>query len=110
MDPVAIVLGACLSALLSPTLGLVSGAAFLLSELADYAVYTPLRTRSWLLAVVASNVLGTLVDSTLFVWWVFGSADLWPGQVVGKLTTTALVVPWWWLVRRRYAARLGRAA
>src|SRR3954447_9871108 len=39
---VAIVVGAAVSAVLSPQLALASGIAFLLSELADFAVYTPL--------------------------------------------------------------------
>ena len=39
------------------------GTAFLLSELADFAVYTPLAERRWLTAVVASNIVGTIVDS-----------------------------------------------
>ncbi|PDW00054.1 hypothetical protein CJ255_21180 [Candidatus Viridilinea mediisalina] len=39
----AILLGALLSAVLSPQLALASGLAFLVSELADYAVYAPLR-------------------------------------------------------------------
>src|SRR5690242_13360599 len=38
----AIGAGAALSALLSPQLALASGTAFLCSELADFAVYTPL--------------------------------------------------------------------
>src|SRR5690606_33613106 len=50
----AILAGAALSASLSPALALASGAAFLVSELADMAVYTPLRRRSWLGAVAAS--------------------------------------------------------
>src|SRR5436190_21754949 len=43
---VAIAVGAVLSALVSPQFALASGAAFLLSELADFAVYTPLRERN----------------------------------------------------------------
>jgi uncharacterized PurR-regulated membrane protein YhhQ (DUF165 family) len=64
---VAIVLGALISAGLSAQLALASGLAFLFSELADFAVYTPLRRRSWLGAVVASNTVGVIVDSALFL-------------------------------------------
>jgi uncharacterized PurR-regulated membrane protein YhhQ (DUF165 family) len=89
----AIVLGAALSAALSgPQLALASGIAFLFSELADYAVYTPLRRRSWLVAVVASNTVGALLDSAIFLWLAFGSLDFLVGQVVGKLWMTALAV------------------
>src|SRR5215218_6561635 len=41
----AILAGAGLSVLVSPQFALASGAAFLFSELADFAVYTPLRER-----------------------------------------------------------------
>ena len=49
----AVLVGASLSALLAaPNLVLASGAAFLLSELADTAVYTPLQRRRFMWAVV----------------------------------------------------------
>ena len=63
----AIVIGAALSALVSPQFALASGVAFLLSELADFAVYTPLRRRSWGVAIVASNLVGLTIDSALFL-------------------------------------------
>lgn len=101
---VAIVIGALVSAGLSAQLALASGLAFLFSELADFAVYTPLRNRSWLGAVVASNTIGVVVDSALFLWLAFGSLAFLPGQIVGKLWMTALavvlIVAW-----RRFAAR-----
>lgn len=88
----AVLVGAALSALLSPSLALASGVAFVLSELADMAVYTPLRQRAWLLAVALSNTIGLLVDSVLFLWLAFGSLDLLAGQVVGKFGMTLLAV------------------
>lgn len=96
----AIVAGATLSAILSPALGLASGAAFLASELADFAVYTPLRRRTWLGAVVLSNTVGLVVDSALFLALAFGSLDFLPGQVVGKAWMTALAVAMLWSARR----------
>jgi uncharacterized PurR-regulated membrane protein YhhQ (DUF165 family) len=89
---VAIVLGALISAGLSAQLALASGLAFLFSELADFAVYTPLRRRSWLGAVVASNTVGVIVDSALFLWLAFGSLEFLAGQIVGKLWMTGLAV------------------
>ncbi len=89
---VAIILGALVSAFLSAQLALASGVAFFISEFADFAVYTPLRERSWLAAVVASNTVGTLVDSALFLWLAFGSLTFLSGQVLGKLWMTALAV------------------
>lgn len=81
-----------LSATLSAQLALASGLAFLFSELADFAVYSPLRQRHWLGAVVASNTVGVVVDSALFLWLAFGSLEFLAGQVVGKLWMTALAV------------------
>ena len=64
----AIVAGAALSgAVAPPSLVLASIAAFLLSELADFAVYTPLQARGLVLAVLASSVVGLIVDSLLFL-------------------------------------------
>lgn len=97
----AILIGAALSALLSPSLALASGAAFLLSELADFAVYTPLKKRSWLGAIVLSNTAGDLVDSVLFLWLAFGSFEFLAGQLVGKWWMTALTVAVLWLAKRR---------
>lgn len=102
----AILLGAALSALLSPALAVASGTAFLVSELLDFAVYTPLRARSWLGAVALSNTAGLVVDSVLFLWLAFGSMDFLPGQIVGKAEMTILAVAllWAWRGRQRKAA------
>lgn len=101
----AILLGAGLSALLSPALGLASGAAFLLAETLDFAVYTPLRRRHWLLAVVLSNTIGAAADTVCFLYLAFGATTLWPGQMLGKLAMTALVLPFLWRRRREPLAR-----
>jgi uncharacterized PurR-regulated membrane protein YhhQ (DUF165 family) len=66
--------------------------AFLLSEMADFAVYTPLRAKSWLAAVLASNVVGLAIDSALFLYLAFGSLDFLIGQIVGKGWMTLLAV------------------
>lgn len=89
----AIAVGTSLSFVVaSPALAAASAAAFCLSELADLAVYAPLRRRRWLAAVAASNVVGLLVDSALFLWLAFGSLAFLPGQVVGKAWVTLLAV------------------
>jgi hypothetical protein len=67
-----------------------SAAAFLISELADFSVYTPLRERTLAGAVGASQVVGATVDSLLFLWLAFGSVALFWGQFVGK---TLMVLP-----------------
>jgi uncharacterized PurR-regulated membrane protein YhhQ (DUF165 family) len=101
-----ILAGAALSALLSGPLALASGVAFLVSELADFAVYTPLRRRSWAGAVALSNTVGALLDSALFLALAFGSLEFLAGQVVGKLWMTALAVALIALWRRREAAHV----
>lgn len=88
----AILIGAGLSALFSPALALASAIAFLVSELLDFAVYTPLREKRWLTAVTASNIVGAVADSAIFLWLAFGSLAFLPGQVWGKLLMTALAV------------------
>ena len=96
---VAILVGAGLSAVFGGALALASGIAFLLSELADFAVYTPLRRRGWLKAVAFSNLVGIVVDSAVFLWIAFGSLDFLIGQVVGKLWVTILTVALLWIWR-----------
>jgi uncharacterized PurR-regulated membrane protein YhhQ (DUF165 family) len=91
----AIAAGAGLSFLVaSPALATASAVAFGLSELADWAVYSPLRERRWLAAVAASNAVGLVLDSVLFLWLAFGSLAFLPGQIVGKgwMTLLALAV------------------
>ena len=98
----AIVVGASLSAFIAPApLVVASGLAFLLSELADMAVYTPLRRRRLVLAVLASGAVGAFVDSAVFLWIAFGSLDYLSGQVVGKVWMTVAAARWLWGRRRR---------
>lgn len=97
-----ILAGAALSAFIaSPALVIASAVAFLLSELADYAVYAPLRAKGAALAVAASGVAGAVVDSVLFLGIAFGSLAYAPGQIVGKLMATVLVAGF--LLMRRIA-------
>lgn len=98
---IAIIAGAALSWWISPVFAVASGIAFLFSELSDFAVYTPLRERSWLGAVALSNTVGLVIDSVLFLWLAFGSLAFIEGQIVGKAWMTALAVVALWLWRRR---------
>jgi uncharacterized PurR-regulated membrane protein YhhQ (DUF165 family) len=97
-----IVLGALLSYLIaSPFIALASGVAFLVSETADLAVYTPLRRRGYVRAAVASNVVGAFVDTVLFLWIAgFPIASAIAGQMVGKVAVTGAVVVLVLLARR----------
>ena len=106
----AILAGAALSALLAPpALVIASAVAFLLSEFADLAVYTPLARRGLVLAVVTSGVAGLVVDSIVFLWLAFGSLDFLPGQIVGKAWMVLLSIPFVAWLRRR-DERLGIVA
>ena len=90
----AILAGTLLSALLAPAaLVVASGVAFLLSELADLAVFTPLQRRRFLLAVLASSIVGLVVDSAVFLYLAFGNLDYLAGQVVGKAWMVLLAMP-----------------
>ena len=105
----AILAGAVLSALLAPpALVIASAAAFLLSEFADLAVYTPLARRGLIAAVVVSSVVGLVVDSIVFLWLAFGSLEFLLGQIVGKAWMVLLSVPFVSWLRRR-DERLGIA-
>ncbi len=96
----AILAGAVLSAVVAPTaLVVASGTAFLLSEMADFAVYTPLQERRFVLAVFASSALGLVVDSIVFLHLAFGSLEFLAGQIVGKAWMVVLALPVIWWIR-----------
>lgn len=99
----AIVAGAVLSAVLAePAVVLGSTCAFLFSELADFAVYTPMRKRLSSTAVIVSGLVGSVVDSMIFLTLAFGSLDYLFGQVLGKfwMSLAGGLVLWLWRQRR----------
>ena len=105
----AIAAGAAISAALAPpAIVVASTAAFLLSELADFAVYTPLQRRRFVTAVALSSLAGLVVDSAVFLWLAFGSLDFLLGQIVGKAWMVLLALPFARWLRRR-DERLGLA-
>lgn len=82
----AILAGAAISVVITPpALAIASATAFLLAELADLGVYAPLRERRLALAVIASGIVGSVMDSAVFLLLAFGSLDFLAGQVVGKM-------------------------
>jgi len=98
---VAVLIGTVASALIAPTeLVIASGVAFLLSELADFAVYTPLQRRGLVLAVVTSSAVGLVVDSFVFLSLAFHNLDFIAGQIVGKVWSVAASVMAMSIVRR----------
>lgn len=94
--------GAALSGFVAPTaLVVASITAFLLSELADFAVYTPLQEKRLILAVFTSSAIGLVIDSILFLYLAFGSLDFLPGQIAGKGWMVILAIPFIWWLRER---------
>lgn len=81
-----VVIGAGLSAFMAtPALALASGVAFALSEVADTAIYEPLRRGGRVRALAWSNVAGSVIDSLLFL--AVAGFPIWPavaGQVAVK--------------------------
>lgn len=100
-----------------PQIAFASGAAFLLAELLDLVLYTPLRQRDRrVLAVVVSNTAGGAADTWLFLWWApFDlTREAFTGQMLvkaGYCTAAYLLIrhglPWMWrkAVRRRAVPR-----
>ena len=106
----AILAGTVLSGFVAPpALVVASAAAFFISESADLAVYTPLQKRGLILAVIASSLVGLVLDSIVFLWLAFGSLDYLAGQVVGKAWMVLAALPFVHWLRRR-DERLGIAA
>jgi uncharacterized PurR-regulated membrane protein YhhQ (DUF165 family) len=98
----AIIAGAALSGLVAPpALVVASAVAFLLSEFADLTVYTPLQERRLVLAVLASSLVGLVVDSVVFLYLAFGSLEFLAGQVAGKSWMGLAALPFIAWLRRR---------
>lgn len=87
--------GALLTALTAPSLVIASAVAFLLAELLDMAVYTPLRKRGWARAALISGIVGAVVDTYVFLalaGFPITAAST-GGQLVGKAVwATALPI------------------
>lgn len=85
--------GALLTYATSPALAIASATAFLVAECADMAIYTPLRERGWARAVLASNTVGAIIDTLLFLTlagFPVTTATV-GGQLVGKLAWATLL-------------------
>lgn len=100
----AIATGAVLSWFVaSPALAVASGVTFLVAELADLAVYVPLRERGLLMAVLVSNIVGFTLDTFLFLY--LAGFPITPqvvaGQLVAKATMTAAGLGVLWLWQKR---------
>lgn len=88
----AIVSGAAISAITSnPAIALASGIAFLVSELIDFAVFTPLKGKSLARAVVISSIVSAPVDTVLFLY-LAGFGVTWQAVLGQFIVKTALAL------------------
>ena len=91
---VVIAVGSALSFLLADAhIATASLAAFAVGELLDLGVYTPLRSRGFARAVLASNIVGGIADTLVFLW-ISGFGVTYnnvAGQLVGKLLWATIV-------------------
>lgn len=90
---VAVLFGGALSLLFSPpALAIASAVAFIIAEMADLSVYTPLRKKGMALAVLASGFVGAALDSLIFVFLAFGSFDFSIGTTLAKVYASLAAV------------------
>lgn len=100
----AVALGAVTSWIFAdPFIAVASATAFFTAEMLDLAVYTPLRKSGRTIAVMVSGVVGSFVDSVLFVYLAFGSVEFSAGNTLGKLYATAIVATFLY-ARGKYAS------
>lgn len=98
----AVLLGGLLSLLTSsPLIAVASAVSFVIAELFDLSVYTPLRQKGKHFAVLASGVVGAFVDSLLFVWVAFGSVELSFGTAIAKVYASLLVAAVIYLLHKK---------
>lgn len=110
---IGIAAGTVLSVLVADgRIALASGAAFALSEFLDMMVYSRLRERSWRLALVSSNAVGSVADTVLFLWLSgFGlTATAVGGQVLVKAVWVTGVCLLLGEVMRRIVVVFGKGA
>ena len=80
----AIAAGVAMSYFINPAVATASAVAFALGELSDFVVFTKIKKRTLAGAVIASGVIGGVIDSFVFLQLAFGSTQYWQGQVIGK--------------------------
>lgn len=101
-----ILAGGAITWLVNPAakhIAIASAVAFLVSAIADWATYTALRSKPWLVRSNGSNVVGAAVDSVIFPTLAFGSflPHIIALQFAAKVGGGAI----WSLLLRRLIAR-----
>ncbi len=103
----AILVGGVLSWWVAPPMLVVASVtAFLLSEMLDLSVYTPLQRNHFMWAIVLSSTVGLVADSVVFLYLAFGSLDHLAGQIVGKAWMVGAAAAAIWMVRRAQSHRM----
>ena len=99
----ALAIGVALSYLVAdPFVAFASAVAFGLSELLDFAIFTPLQRRTAAGAVLVAGIAGALLDSYVFLVLAFHSTAYLGAQWLGKsygVVLAAVLIP---LARRRW--------
>jgi uncharacterized PurR-regulated membrane protein YhhQ (DUF165 family) len=70
-------------------------------ELSDFAVYSKIRQRSRELGILVSGIVGSVIDSALFLYLAFGSLAHIEGQIFGKIAMSALAATALYAYKRR---------
>lgn len=98
-----IVSGGIITWLVNPAarhIAIASAVAFLVSAIADWATYTALRDKPWLVKSNGSNVVGAAVDSVIFPTLAFGSflphiiLMQFAAKVAGGAVWSFIMKPW----------------
>lgn len=102
--------GLILSGLMAPLrIALASGAAFIVSQLLDVAVFNRFRRETWWKAPLFGSMAASVVDTAIFFGLAFGGTDFsWVHLAVGDLgvklfMAVALLPPYRILISRLYA-------
>jgi hypothetical protein len=97
------------AALSTPRIAFASGAAFLAAQILDVVVFNRLRQKSWWQAPLASSVLGSAIDTTIFFSVAFfGSGLPWTTWAAGDFAVKIgmallMLAPYGGIVRGRFA-------
>ena len=92
--------------LINARIGVASGIAFLLAQLLDVKIFDILRKKIWYLPPLVSSVVGSIVDTSLFISIAFyGTGINWISLGLGDLSVKLLValimlIPFRLLIRR----------
>lgn len=94
---ISILIASVISWFVNPAVAFASASAFLVSEIADFVIYTKIRNRSKTLAIATSSIIGGVIDSFLFLQIAFNSTQFWQGQVIAKTEIALIIACVYWL-------------